>query len=346
MRAAPSYRPTSSHLAPEGGTAGKCLIGKGLHGIRPTVPRAARARTRTQARGVRTPPHAPAYVCVRAQVPWDGRTVGREREGRKVKIGIGVKGLDEAITGITTTFDAAAVNETTAKALNDVAFRARQAEQEGLRAAFDRVTPFIVKSLYVEPATAGKLVAKLWPKDYGGKGVDPANVLRHHIEGGGRTLKASESILRRAGILPGGFFLAPGAGAPLDAYGNIPGSFMVRLLSYLQTFYLAGSTLNMSDKRKRRLAKGGRTDAGFKRIGGVEYFAVRRGESTHLKPGIYSRSGIHGADVMPILAFVRKPSYSVRFPFYGIAGEVAARELEPALVARFRAALKRAGGKA
>lgn len=227
------------------------------------------------------------------------------------------------------------IRKATAKALTDSAFEARKSVQQEMDRSFDRVTPYIRRSIIVKPATPDNLVAIVEPRYQGGKGVDPSNVLRASIYGGQRKQKASERALQRVGILPAGYSVVPGDAVPLDQYGNIKGSFIVQLISYFGAFGEQGYKANMTARRKANLAKVGRTANGYKTINGVEYFVatgkLRSGRSSHLHAGIWSRTGIHGSNVKPILMFVRTPSYSKRLDFYGRPVKAALDKFNPRL---------------
>lgn len=235
----------------------------------------------------------------------------------------------------------------TMRAVNDVANAVRQAQQDAMVSVFDRPTPFVVKSLWVQYATRDNLVARVYPRYPGGKSVDPVNVLYPEVQGGSRKLKRSERALQAAGILPRGFYTAPGSGAPLDAYGNVRGSFIVQLITYFQAAGEQGYRANMTAKRKTRLAKFGRSAGGARMIGGVQYFVSYgrlRGEakSKHLAPGIWSRTGIHGVEVKPILMFVRRPMYRSRLDYLAIARRTVGEVYAGAFRARLADALRSA----
>lgn len=206
---------------------------------------------------------------------------------------------------------------------------------------FDRPTPWTLGSLYVAPATFGQAVpeARVWIKDEGGgKGVAPTKYLLPEIAGGTRGFKRSEVALQRAGFLRAGEQIVPAAGAALDAYGNVSRGLIVQLLSYFRAFGEQGYRANMTDRRRGRLARRGRSAEGFVRIGGVEYFISRGpglwyGRVQHLPAGIWARRGIHGSDVQPVLLFVRRAGYRPRLDFFGIAERVVHRRL-PAEFAR------------
>lgn len=130
------------------------------------------------------------------------------------------------------------VREATALALNDAAFKVKAAMTQEIRDSFDRPTPFILRSVRIEPrATASSLIAQVLPTYWGNKGVDPQQVLKAQREGGNRRLKRSEVAFRNAGILPPGYFTAipkdPFPGSD-DGNGNLRGAFVSQLISYFQ----------------------------------------------------------------------------------------------------------------
>ena len=239
-----------------------------------------------------------------------------------------------------------------ALALNDTGFMVRGKQVAALNGSFDRVTPFVGRSPKVFKATPEKLSVSIAPTLHtdrsafvrGGKvGVDPQDVLQAQAEGGRRRDKRSEVILRRAGILPNGMQTSipktPYPGSD-DGRGNLRGPFLVQLISYLQAFGEQGYKANMSDRRRRQLARLGRTASGYKTINGVQYFIShgRRGQQgdrntngrhdQHLAAGIWSRSGIHGSDVKPILMFVRMGTWKRYIDLPAIATDVVRTEFE------------------
>jgi len=232
------------------------------------------------------------------------------------------------------------------QALNDTGFKVRDALHKEMDQKFDRVTPYIKRSIFVTRATKAKLEVVIEPRYMGGKGVDPKNVLQASIYGGARKHKRSEVALRRVGILPVGYSIVPGRAVPLDQYGNVRGSFLVQLISYFKAFSEQGYRANMTDKRKAGLAKFGKSANGYRTINGVVYFIaygkLRSGKTSHLHPGIWARTGIHGSDIKPILMFVRDPKYRQRFDFHKIGERTALKEFPRAFDIRYAAALRTA----
>lgn len=237
------------------------------------------------------------------------------------------------------------IHRATAVALTRTAVQVKAAVRAEMPKVFDRPTPWTLNSLFVDPAKFTQAVpeARVWIKDEaGGKGVAPTKYLLPEIEGGARGWKRSERALQRAGFLYADEQIVPAAGAALDAYGNVRRGLIVTLLSYFSTFDVAGFTANATAKTRARRAKRGRTADGFITIRGVEYFISRGpgmwfGRYQHLPRGIWSRKGIHGSDVTPVLLFVRRANYRQRLDFFGIGRRV----VEDRLSAEFERAMQR-----
>ncbi|MDP3651060.1 MAG: hypothetical protein Q8R67_05185 [Rhodoferax sp.] len=240
-----------------------------------------------------------------------------------------------------------------AKAINDTAYQVRRSMQNEFTGVFDRVTPYVLRSVQVKQATADTLNATIEPTYYGSKGADPQLVLRAQEFGGTRRDKRSEVALRRVGILPAGYQTAipktpyPGSN---DGYGNLRGAFIVQLISYFQAFGEQGYRANMKDKRKATLRnKQGigsiAAKAVFQNTLGVRYFVsygrLRSGKDRHLAPGIWAARGIHESNVKPVLMFVRTPVYKPRINMERIGN---AADADNYLSSRLRYRIRQAAG--
>lgn len=232
-----------------------------------------------------------------------------------MQIKLEIKGLDK-VQATLRKLSGNAVKEAAVKAINDTAFVVRKEMQREMSQVFDRPTPYVLNAVRVNPATVDKPWAIVSPEQRQIKGVDPQNILRASEQGGQRKLKRSERALQQAGLLPSGYFTVipkdPFPGSD-DARGNLRGPFMVQLLSYFHAFAEQGYKANMSDKRRAKMHNVGRSANGHKTINGVSYFVtyggMRSGAGQHLRPGIWAKSGTHGANVRPVLMFVRAPAY-------------------------------------
>lgn len=219
-----------------------------------------------------------------------------------------------------------------AKTLTKTAQDVRDAEYRAMSEQLDRPTRFTLNSLFVRPARKNRFEAVVWLKDSGDTAT--RQYLSRQIEGGKRPAKRFEKALQRAGLLPQGWVAVPGRDVDRDGYGNVPASFIVRLLSYLDAFSEQGYKANATDKRRKKMADVVRTSSGYLKINGVQYFVSKgvghrsgvgswkHGREQHLPAGIWVKTGTHGADVKPVFLFVPSARYSKRFRFWDVATQV------------------------
>ena len=273
-----------------------------------------------------------------------------------LKVTVKIKGLDSIKRKLNRLANSD-IPKAATDALNDTAFVARRAMQDEMRRVFDRVTPYVIRSVQVKKATEQNLVATVAPTYMGGKGVDPQNILAAEVSGGKRNLKRSEKALEAVGILPKGWHTVipknPFPGSD-DGRGNIRGPFMVRLLSYFHAFGEQGYSMNMTEKTRKRVHKVGRSEGGYKTINGVMFFVSYggmrsdRAASKHLHPGIWAKTGIHGVNVRPVLLFIKRtPRYHPRLIMHEVARKANIQQVfEKRLRYRLRRIIERAEGAA
>lgn len=205
---------------------------------------------------------------------------------------------------------------------NNLAFKVLYAEKAEMQSSFDRPTPFIQNSMWVEKATKTKLRAVVEAsRDVGGtvggvRGNAWNRILQPHVEGVPRRWRSAEHRLRDAGLLPDGWFAVPARDAPLDQYGNLPGSWWMMILSWMNAAQWSsqGATQN-------RIEKVGKRKNVLERAG-VSMFPVVPGRSAnrHLQPGIYLNQRKGGFNVItPVLIFVNGVAYQQRLDWYGAA---------------------------
>lgn len=238
-----------------------------------------------------------------------------------MQIGVQTVGLDK-VRSVMDKLSGPQLRQAMASALNDTGFHVRRRFQEEIGRVFDRPTPYVLNSPAFGAATPESLTIEIMPTYYGGKGIDPQQILRAQEAGGRRHDKRSEVALRRAGILPQGYQLTipakPYPGSD-DGRGNLRGPFVAQLISYLQASGEQGYRANMTDRNKRRLAfdRSGPVQPGRQSIGGRRYFVAYgrlrgSGRSANLAPGIWAAAGPGGVDVQPVVMFVRAGSYKPR----------------------------------
>lgn len=188
--------------------------------------------------------------------------------------------------------------EAIAKALTWTAYDLRDENREHMATVFDRPTRFTLGSLQATPATEADPVASVGFKDQIGQ---RRHYLWPQVEGGPRPHKQFEKLLIARGIMHPSEFAVPGRRAPLDAAGNIRPSLIVQILSQFgaQSDRYANET-----KRSRKRAGSGR----------VRYFVPGPGKWERLPRGIWSEATRNSAPI-PIILFVRQPTYQVRYRF-------------------------------
>lgn len=233
-------------------------------------------------------------------------------------------------------------------AINTTAFKVKDALQQEMRSVFDRPTPWLVRQVAVAKATKQSLTAIVGTpegiKDARGNNAGFSRtsssgvferILSPHIVGGSRNQKAAEYRLQKAGILPPGWLAVPAPDAPLDSYGNLPGSWWMLLLSWLNAAQWSsqGATQNRAEKVSKRKNKLERA--------GLEMFAAIPGRprTRHLQPGVYLRQRKGGFSALkPLLLFVPRVGYQARLDWAGVAQ----RTVEAAMPAAMSAAVQRA----
>lgn len=185
-----------------------------------------------------------------------------------------------------------------AMAMTWTAKAAAEAFAKQLGDKLDRPTPFTLRSARFRPANKEKTEFDVYIQDEASKGVPPAKYLLALVRGGYRKNKATENLLRRAGILPGGWQVQPGADAPLDGYGNLQGGGgrYTAILSALKAHRETGFTMNRTAASAKRNAKTQR-----------DYF-VLYSLKTKTPTGVYTRTGRGGSSIKQILAFTPKRS--------------------------------------
>ncbi|MBW5284455.1 hypothetical protein [Burkholderia gladioli] len=215
------------------------------------------------------------------------------------------------------------------KGLNDAANVAKQELVNEMRQIFDRPTPYTLSGIRVQRATKQKLFARVGFINDAFKAAPASVYLAPQVDGGARSVKRIESLLRARGYLPAGMFVVPGEAAKLDAYGNFSRGQYSQILAQLQASRdSAQNETARSRARKRR--RGSRAP---------RYFVGRPGGGA--KPlGVWARYQFaSGTAVRPVLMFVRSPQYKPRFRFNEIVESVTARTLPTTFAAALELAM-------
>lgn len=179
-----------------------------------------------------------------------------------------------------------------ADSLNRMANKVRSEIKDEMARVFDRPTRYTLNSMYVKPAKKGmdRIFSETGFIDYSSKGTPAAKYIKPEVEGGKRNLKGFELRLKAVGILPGGYYTAPGNGAKLNQYGNISPGTIQQILSY----FSAQRDHNQNTKR------------GTGRRQQRNRFVVLNEENG--KAGGIWKTGA-GNNMVCIMNFIKQPSY-------------------------------------
>jgi hypothetical protein len=207
-----------------------------------------------------------------------------------------------------------------AMAITWAAQAGKQATQKKMDQIFDRPTKWTRESTFLQAANMRTLEATVYIKE------GSLSSLTHHVEGGPRRAKASETLLRRKGILRGSNqYIVPSLAMKLDKHGNVRKGLMNKILSSVGA--QLDSAANTTAKSLGRNAGQG------------DFFIVKRQKGTH--PGIYRRKGTKARPRLdPVLMFVKSVNYKRRYPFHEIVEDAAYDDLPRAI----SVALKRISG--
>lgn len=206
----------------------------------------------------------------------------------------------------------------TSKALNETAKIVQREVVSELQKRFDRPTPYVLKSIFIKYSKKNSLRAEVFLRERmaGNNSSSLAEILEHQFKGGPRIRTRLEKALSRAGLIANNEYVAPGAGAKLDRYGNISRGQLKQLLSQIL------SSTNQSTKQ------------GVKRSG---YMFWSRGDN--LPRGAYI---LQGKSVKPLLMVVNQPRYKKRIDMDVIATRVVQRDFDAIFSREFEVAARTA----
>ncbi|MDR6521788.1 hypothetical protein J2789_004478 [Variovorax paradoxus] len=236
-----------------------------------------------------------------------------------------------------------------ARAMNLTGKDVIDAERDEMSNVFDRPTPFTLNSLRLRPATKQDLTAVVDVRD----SQRPNHFILPQIHGGARLQKRFEELLVQRGVMRADERAVPALGAELDAYGNMTRGQIVRILSQLQAFNVAGFDANATNSKRSKAKR--QREAFFVSQGPGKATFGRHSWSKgrklqHLQRGIWARIafGATGSAVMPVLLFVSRAMYQPRYRFEQVAqatiSRVFARHFDESFAAALRTA--RPGGGA
>lgn len=228
-----------------------------------------------------------------------------------IKIDVNTNGIDAAIARLKGM--GKQVSYAASRAINSVAFDAMREGQEHIATGLRNPTPWVVKAWYVrKKADKNSLIASVGWSDYmaNKRGHAAEYYLQQHWNGGTRKLKAFESRLIRAGLMPAGSQTVIGKAAidlgMVDARGNLKGSALVSILSGLGAFTESGYNANASVWRSKKIK-------GSKAASRHVYWAGKPGPNT--PNGIWMIDDKHKSGrgrLRPVMIFTRPGTYKKR----------------------------------
>lgn len=228
-----------------------------------------------------------------------------------MKIQVDTRALESAARTLGAT--SKQIRYATARALTQTAKAVQREMPEQARKDLSEPTSFTVSknSMFVTPATKLNLSSTVGYKER------QSSYLQWQVEGGRRTPKGIEKLLKGIGAMPAsGYISVPGHGAPLDANGNIRRTVWREVIGSLRT------QMSSYKGRGKKMVK-------------VGYFSVMPGAS-RLLPGIYLRGA---GQIKSLLIFVPVAKYRPRFEFEKRAETVIKKEFEPLFEAALADAL-------
>lgn len=219
-------------------------------------------------------------------------------------------------------------NFAASRALNTTAFAINDQLKKDMASTFQGgATAYSLRAFKVTKANKATLTAEVSLRtDTQGAALPYNKAIGHMFTGGRRSFKKLEGWLRARRLLPGGLTVAPGAGMPLDRYGNMRQAALTEMLGVI-------------GNQRTNLRVYRRTGAG-KSQKAVGYFVVLPGDKTRKHPGIYKRieTGT-SSGIMAMVLYVSPHSYRKFIDLDKLGREVVTKTFQPAFDKELAAAL-------
>lgn len=213
-----------------------------------------------------------------------------------------------------------------AQASNETGFYVRNKVYSEMDRFIDRPRAFTKNSLFVKRGNDKDIEATVMWRPGSLSGSSAGRYLKPLVDSGPRGAKGFEKLLQYKGILPAGYYAVPTKDAPEDNYGNVPGSYIVRIISFLRAFRDARQNRNLNQEKAKKKK--------------LQFFAVPPGPNkAGLSPGIYERISLFGGAIRKVFNFTTKATYKQQFPFYDIAKEASVRKFPSKLDEAIKKAL-------
>ena len=217
------------------------------------------------------------------------------------------------------------------RALTSTAYAINERLRKDMASTFKGgATAYTLRAFSVTKADKATLTATVALRtDTQGAALAYNKALGHLFTGGPRKYKKLEGWLRGRRLLPAGLTIAPGAGMPVDSYGNMRRAALTEMLGVI-----GAQLTNLQVYR--------RTGAG-KAQKAVGYFVIMPGSKGGHHPGIYKRmqTGTSSA-ITPMVLYVNPANYRKFIDLDKLGREVVAQKFQPAFDAELARALANA----
>ena len=217
------------------------------------------------------------------------------------------------------------------RALTSTAYAINERLRKDMASTFKGgATAYTLRAFSVTKAEKATLTAAVALRtDTQGAALAYNKALGHLFTGGPRKYKKLEGWLRGRRLLPAGLTIAPGAGMPVDSYGNMRRAALTEMLGVI-----GAQLTNLQVYR--------RTGAG-KAQKAVGYFVILPGSKGGHHPGIYKRmqTGTSSA-ITAMVLYVNPANYRKFIDLDKLGREVVAQKFQPAFDAELARALANA----
>jgi len=217
------------------------------------------------------------------------------------------------------------------RALNTTAYAINDRLKKDMSSTFKGgATAYTLRAFRVTKADKATLTASVDLRtDAPDGGTQYAKALAHLFNGGARKYKKLEGWLRGRRLLPAGLTVAPGAGMPLDSYGNMRRTALTEMLGVIGT--------QLSNLRVFRKTGAGKAQKA------VGYFVILPGDKSKKHPGIYKRieTGKTSA-ITPMVLYVDPANYRKFIDLEKLGNEVVAKTFQSAFDAELARAIANA----
>lgn len=217
------------------------------------------------------------------------------------------------------------------RALNTTAYAINDRLKKDMSSTFKGgATAYSLRAFKVDKADKASLTAAVTLRtDTPEGGTQYTKALAHLFTGGPRKYKKLEGWLRGRRLLPAGLTVAPGAGMPLDSYGNMRRTALTEMLGVIGTL-----RTNLRVYRKTGAGKAQKA---------VGYFVILPGDKSKKHPGIYKRieTGKTSA-ITPMVLYVDPANYRKFIDLEKLGNEVVAKTFQSAFDAELARAIANA----